>query len=498
MKPATRLFCGLLLGASLVTEGLLAAEWQREAGVSLRTYYSDNICLSDDDHVERGGAMVTPNLQVNGQGDRGNLSLNAAVTYDSLADSSLECETGQRRQLTNRESVIPSLRYLGDFELIEDWLTLESDAFIGRNPIDPFAAGRIDQFNGRDNVNITYQYGAGATLQRRLFDSADMRLRVYHNEQYNRVNQIGDSSEDRGEFDLGTERSGNRLTVGVAGRYSEVTFDSNGLRPAFVNTLSSAEVRAALRLSSSWEVNALVGEDWNEFISYRSDIEGSYWDAGLRWTPNERVEVALGTGERFFGSTPRASIRYQNRRNEVTADYARSVTFPRNLRAPALDPDDPFGLDFGLLPSDPLYFTGDLTFIGNTPIINERLSVRYRYSARRTGITISASDSRQLRLEDAGEADFSSLGLIVTRSLAANLTGNFRVSWNETDGRGNGAGFFGQHSEWRRAGVGVERRLGNSTTISLGYDHINADSDDNRPFFEFEENRVTLTLRYQF
>ena len=502
MKRSTILLISLLVGGPLLTENLKAAEWERNAGISLSSYFSDNICRSGDDPEGRSAARVAPNLGVTGRGARANLSLNASVSYDSLADSNLECTTGQRSSLTNREAVIPSLRYLGDLELIEDWLTLESDAFVGRNPIDPFAPGGIDRFDGRDNVNITYQYGAGATLQRQLFDSGTLTMRYYHNEQLNAVNRLGDSSEDRGEFDLGTERGGNRLSVGIAGRYSEVTFDATDLRPAFDNTLSSAEIRASLRLNSSWQINAMVGEEWNDIFSFRSDIDGFFWDAGLVWTPNTRVEVALGTGERFFSSTPRGSIRYRHRRSEISADYARSLTFPRNLRAFGLYQQDPFEPDFGQLPGDPSTVSGAPTFIGNTPIINEQLNVRYGFNARRTGFSITASDSKQLRLADGGEANFSNLGLTMTRSLSSNLSGNLRLSWNQREGSGVGVGFFGQDSESWRAGVGLNRRLGNDTTINIGYDFTdwdtNADVGSFNTFNTFEENRVTLSLQHQF
>lgn len=493
--PATLLF----VGGTLLLDGTSAAEWDRSAGVSVGSYYSDNICLSENDLEGRGAATITPNLRVRGRGARADVTLDAAVSYDSLAGSNLECDNSRRARATNRESVIPSLNYSGNLELIQEWLTLESDAFVGRNPIDPLAPGGTSRFDGRDNTNITYQYGAGATLQRPIFDSAALLLRYYHNEQQNAVSLLGDSSEDRAEFDLGTERSGNRLTVGIGGRHREITVNGNNVRQGFENTLSSAEFRAALQLNSSWQFNTLIGEEWNEFLSARPDIEGSYWDVGLRWSPNERVEVALGTGERFFGSTPRMSISYRHRRSELTTDYTRSLTVPRNLRAPRLIPDDPLGPDFDQIPGDPFIVTGEPTFIGNSPVINERLSVRYRFTARRSTITLRASDSRQLRPEDLSEVQFSGLGMTFTRSLAANLSGNIRVNWNEREGQGgDDSGFFGQNSESWQAGLSVSRNIGNNTTVTMGYDYRRRESDANDPFNQFTENRLTLSAQHQF
>jgi len=392
--------------------------------------------------------------------------------------------------LTNRESFIPSLRYLGDLELIEDWLTLESDASATTNRIDPFAPGGADAFDGRDNVNITYRYGAGATIQRRLFGAADLRLRYHHNEQSNAVCVLSDSSEDRGEFDLDISPGGSRLSMGISARHSEVSFDGDVNRPAFDNTLSSAEVTLGLQLSASWQINGLAGEEWNEFDSVRPDVDGSFWDVGLRWSPNSRVEVEVGTGERFFGSTPRASVRYRHKRSEVTVDYARTLTFPRNLRAPGgfIDPRQ--------LPDGPTTVDGEPTFTGDSPIINERLSVQYRFSARRTTVTISAADSRQERTEEFSDATFSNVGLTISRSLSSALSANAGVNWSQREGQGGTVGFFGGDSETWRGSLGLNRRLGNNTSLNLSLQHTRRESDG--AFNQFEENRITLSASHQF
>lgn len=497
--PATLLTCELI-GAALLPGAVCGAEWQREAGVSMSAYISDNVCLRDSDKDVRGAATITPDVYLRGEGARASLYLAGAVEYNSLADSDLDCGRGPAGR-GNRQAVVPRLRYRGDLEVIDNWLTLESDAFVGRNPIDPFAAGGRDNLNARDNTNITYHYGVGALLERPVFDAADLRLRYRYSEQYNEVNVLGDSSEDRVEFDLGTERSGNRFTTGVAGRYSNVQYEASDQGPAFDNTLSSAEIRAALQFNPAWQINGLVGEEWNEFTSARDDVDGGYWDAGVRWTPNDRIEVSVGTGERFFGTTPRALVRYHHKRRELVVSYERTLTFPRNLRT-AGNFDDPLvpGIggdpNFGQLPGDPLMVDGQPTFLGNTPVINERLAMRYRFTGRRTTITFAAANSEQERTEDGGEAEFSDVSLTFSRSLSATLTGNARLSWSEREGQGGNVGPFGQRSQTWRAGVGFTRQLGNDTTVTLGYQHARQESDFvlNR----YSENRVTLSIRHQF
>lgn len=508
MKHLTALLTGILIGAPLLAEKLIAAEWDTGAGLSLGAEFSDNICLRENNKKARGFATVTPDIHVRGRGARTNVSLSGNLRYNTLADSDFSCSGGQGSNYSNRESVIPSVRYRGDLELIDNWLTLESDASASTSNIDPFAPGNSDSFDGRDNVNIVYQYGAGARIQGRLFDRADMRLRYNYNEQHNAVRVLGDSSENRGEFDLGTERSGDRLTVGLSGRYSQVTYDGTVSSPAFDNTLSSAQARASLRMSPDWRVSVMGGEEWNEFISLRPEIDGTYWDASLRWSPNDRVDAEVGTGERFFGTTPRMSIRYNHKRSELSATYNRTLTLPRNLRSTDGFFDTPFDPGFdtefdpgdvaapGQFPGLPPTLSGEPTFIGDSPIINERLRLAYRYSGRRTMISVSASESRQQRLEDLDKATFSTLGFALSRSLSAALTANLNLTLTEREGQGVNVSVFSEPTQTWRALVGLNRRLGSRTTMSMSYQHTRRES--NAAFNSYTENRVVLSARHQF
>jgi hypothetical protein len=384
------------------------------------------------------------------------------------------------------------VRFASDYELIDDWLELQANAFAGRNAIDPFAPGATGGFGDRDNSNITYRYDVGAVVQRRLAQTADMRLSYTYDQQFNSVGQFGDSSEDRAQFDLDTIPGRGRISAGIGASYSNVSYDESDNRPAFDNELSSAEFRTGLQLSTSWQINGLVGEEWNEFTSTSDDIEGSYWDVGLRWTPNTRIEVNVGSGERFFGSSPRADIRYRHKRSELTASYARTLTFPRDLRAA----DN--GLDVPLLPvpDDLDAIEGLPTFTGNSLLLDERLSMQYVFTARRSTLTLAVSESQQTRFEDDSEATFRQVSIAATRQLSSVLSANLRLGWDEREGQGEGAGIFGEQSDTWRLRAGVSRRVGNDTTFSINYDHVTRNSA--ATLNEYDENRISVSVRHGF
>lgn len=485
------------LAGLLATLPALSAEWETNAGMSVGGYYSDNICLAPNDKEGKAVATARPDVSVTGRGARGNLNLQAAVEYNSLGDSDLECETGQASNLSNRKSFIPSVRFNSDYELVENWLQLDAAASARENALNPF--GPPGTGNGRDNTNIVYDYTVGALLQRRLAQAANLRLRYAYNEQFNDADIYGNSDEDRVEFDLDSLPGTGRLSAGLGGQYSKINYEATDFQPAFDNELSNAEFRLGFQVLDSLQLNGLAGEEWNEFTSQRDDIDGSYWDVGVRWTPNSRVEVNVGTGERFFGSTPRADIRYRHKRSELSASYVRTLTLPRTLRgadASLVDPNDPFGPGFGELPGDLLGNEGLPTFIGNSPVLDERFELRYRFEARRSSATLSASDSRQERVDDGAEGTFRDVGVTFTRNLSSTLSANIRLRWDEREGEGGNFGGFGQNSESWLAGLGLTRRLGNDTTLTLAYQFLTRDSDF--ALNNYDENRITFNVRHAF
>lgn len=482
---------------SLLTCALPAhsAEWTRDASVGLGGYYSDNICRSPSEKEGKAVGTVTPRVSLRGEGSRANLALNAAVEYNTLGNSSLECpQGGAGGQLTNRETFVPRISFFGEAEAVENWLFLEADASAAQNPINPFAAGGGDNINATGNTNITYRWGVGGRIDRRFNEQWSALLRYNYNEQYNSVNQVlGDSKEDRVELNIGMTPGVSRFTVGLVGQYSEISFDETLQQSEFTNRLSRLEVRTGLQLTSSWQFRASVGQEENIFVSATDEIDGSYWDVGVRWAPNARIDVNAGYGERFFGPAPRFDITYRHKRTELVASYLRDVQSPRNIRG--AQPDDPFSPDFGL-PGEPLPGTGDDTFIGQGPVLNERFSLTYRFTARRTSFGVQASDSLQTRFADGGTGSFKNLTATLTRTLGSSLSADIQVGWLNNDGNlaVGGIGGGGQNRETWTAAAGLRKKLANNANLSLRYRYTDQSSDNN--LNAFEENRIELGLNF--
>ena len=484
-----------ILSSSLPGAKTVAGEWATDAGMAVGTYYSDNICLSDLDKKDQWVGTARPDIAVNGSGGRFSMNLNAGVEYNSLGQSDVSCAAGQGRNLANREAVVPRVNMNSEFEMLRDWLTVEATAFAGQNPINPFAAGGNDAINARENTNITYRYGVGARSERRIDDRARFAARYNYDEQYNAIALLGDSTSNSAQVSLGTDPAAARLSLGISANYRRVEFEESTLRPAFSNDFGSAEVNTAFRINRFFALDGRAGEEFNDFLSVDEDIDGSFWDAGFSWTPNTRVSVSAGYGERFFGATPRLEASYRHKRSDVIISYLRTVTLPRNLRGQFARPDEPFP-DLDELPGDPLGGIGQETFIGQGPIQSDTLSLNWGFQARRTGLRLNARESQQTRFETGASATFRNVSLTLTRQLGAYMSTDLSVGWRKNEGDDDSIGLFGQQIEAWTGSWGISRRLGNDTTLSLRYRYT--DQQANNDFNTFTENRVSLNLRFRF
>ena len=79
------------------------------------------------------------------------------------------------------------------------------------------------------------------------------------------------------------------------------------------------------------------------------------------------------------------------------------------------------------------------------------------------------------------------------------MSANARLRWYEREGQevdGGNFGGFGQDSETWVAGLGLTRRLGNDTTLTLAYQFLTQESDF--ALNNYDENRVTFNVRHAF
>jgi hypothetical protein len=480
----------IALGVAAV-DGVSAAEWTGSAGVAPAVIYTDNVCLSRDDEKGEWIGTVTPDASISADGNRANFSVNASTEVNSLTDSKLEnlgCNPagfgGDREQFT------PRLNGNADAVLIEDWLYIDADANIDQNAASPFVSGGNDSLNRTGNTNTTYRYSVSPYIARRFKDTAVLGLRYTWDEQFNSTDVVGDSTEESAQASLGSVPGVSKFTWALQGDYSKVKYsDTPGRQTEGDSELKSARINLGYQINRAWQLNGSYGDEWNDFVSDNEDIDGDFWDVGLRWTPNVRTTIEVGTGDRFFGNTPRFSISHRHKRSQFSASYLKEITYDRNIRTQGS------GDDFAPI--------GDPTSLSNSPILDERFTMDYSYDGRRTSLRVAASYSDQTR-EDVGqdiiggedqifrESTYKDISVSLSRSLSRSFSVSGSLRWSEDEPKDERSDFIQQSESWQ-ANLGAQRQLSTNTSVSLDYQYTDRQSDS--AFNEYQENRFTLTLR---
>lgn len=489
---------GAALAVACLAGQVSAAEWTNSASVTPGITYTDNVCLSKDNEQDQWIGLVTPAGTVVANGSRANLSLDGSVEINSLSDSELQnlgCVGGN---YSNREQFAPQLTGNADAILVDHWFYLDAGTIINQNQASPFISGGNDSLDRTGNTNTTYSYNVSPYIQRRFKQAAELNVRYTWDEQYNSVDVVGDSTEESAQALLGSVPGTSSYSWGLQGDYSKVDYSDTPLvgQTNQDSELKSAQLNLGYQLSRRWQVNGFYGDEWNDFVSSQDDIDGTYWDVGLRFTPNVRTTIEAGVGDRFFGNNPRFSITHSHKRSAFSASYAKTLTYDRDLRtladSPPLNPDfpPPPGVDPGV------------TTVSNSPILDERYSLGYSYEGLRTRFGVSAFQSEQRQQSGGAEPGFTDstfrgISVSASRDLTQQTALTAQAQWNEQkpesfDGSDINDNSVLSSESWIFL-LGVSRRLSQATTLGLNYGYTDRQSDS--VFDTYTENQITLDLK---
>jgi hypothetical protein len=487
--PKNSALCAVACILGLAVSAASRADLNLSAGVTPRLIYTDNVCLTADNEESKVYGEVTPNVGISGSGggSRVNFNLSTSVDVNSLTNSDLQgngCRGGDR----DRDQYMPDINGTANAILVEQWLFIDADVTASQNAASSFVAGGDDRADRTGNTNTTYRYSVSPYISRRFKNVANLLLRYTYDDQYNTKDIVGDSSQETWLATLGSGPVFSPLTWSLQGDYSKTGYTDTPGRPTNNDSeLKSAQFNLGYQINRAWQINGYYGQEWNDFVSSQDDIDGDFWDAGFRWTPNARTTIEAGAGDRFYGTTYRGSINHRHKRSVLTASYSEDLTYDRDIRAL----DDP-------LPGAPSGGGGNSTTLSNSPTLDKRFTLGYTYGGRRTNLGVSASYSDQTRanaeqLTGLEESTFTDISLSASRGLSRQLSISAGVSWSEDKPKGSDTEFLDTAETWR-ATLGVRRPLGQNTSLSLDYQYTDRQSDS--AFNEYQENRITLTVRF--
>lgn len=445
-----------------------AAEWDVSKSLQVGEVYSDNVGLSGTNKDDRWITVVRPSIDLSGKGSRVQVDFTGALQYSNLDGTT--------------DTVQPQFFGAADAELIEDFFFLETEMSARQTAINPFSPFGVSNLDTRGNTTTTYDYSVSPSLVHAFSGFARTELKYSYQSQINDDDALDDSDRHLAVFSLVNGRDFTRVIWGLQANYSKTDYEDRvgqiSLFQGSDNEFKSASVRLGYRFSRQFSLSAIYGKERNDFIS-QLDTDDDYWDASAVWTPNERVNLTLGYGERFFGDAPSVDLSYRNKRLTLNARYFKELTDASSLRQRGIGQSGFGGFGgFGRTGGGSLPFFGDalsgsrdFTSLENATFLNAQYSLGINYQAGRTSISIDGSRSEQARVDIARESIFSRYSVTVGRQLSSKLNLDIGYGW---DRRTDTALAEFSTTEW--INFAVSRQLGQNTSLTFNYRNTDRDS----------------------
>lgn len=468
LKLDKKLVICVLVSGHFATTSVYSADWQVKKSLTVSEVYTDNADLSHDNKKSEFIATVTPNISLQGNGARANVSVNA-----SLEANSAEGEG---------DAINPRLGANADAELLEDFFFIDASVNITQNTVDAFRPSGTDTLSNTSNTTNTYNYNISPYFTQRFKGFAEVVGRYSYNNQLNSNNNASDSDSQSFELNINSGDDFQRLTWGGTVNYKDSGSDNTS------SELLSTDVNLGYRVNRVWNLRGSAGFESNDFESTRSENDGSRWSMSAIWTPNNRTSLNIGYGDRFFGSVPTLDFSHRSRRSLLTASYSRELTDSASLLSQqnAFQTTDAFGNPIDPITGDPLPLTNSTTNITEGLFVNERFQLSYTLTGKRSSVMVGGSHSVQIYEDGRADETLEKYNISLNRRLSRVLEADVGYSLSQQSRTGNADAVTSEYN------VGLTSQIGVDSNLSFTYRLIDRESQDLSN--DYQENRLQLSF----
>lgn len=292
---------------------------------------------------------------------------------------------------------------------------------------------------------------------------------------------IQEHTTEAGRFEIENYRAEQGFTW--AARYSREETDYDTAIP-WEYQKASAEL--GFWVNGNLRVFGSGGEEsaWDDFVD--RSLADPFWEAGFAYSSGEKISAEFAAGERSFGTSWRGNVDIEFRRGSIAFSYAETPTTSgqdRYRRGSLVDPDQPD--DFLNRPGSAERY------------IAERLNLTLALDFRRTGLTIVAFDENRtgrFSADGTPRPDESQRGITVRASWQMGVRTAISASGSQVNRKATDV----RDTDFVRAGLGLQYRLGNKTSLSLNYSYSEEDPAAGFVARDYVANVVSLNGTYTF
>ena len=461
-----------------------AAEWKYSDGILFGAAFTDNVRLSETKEESSLAGVLTPHFQISGKGRR--VSTKVSAAFQLVTDSD--------------QILYPDIRGNLNSELVKSRFFVDAFFDAYQASIDPLRpAGSPIHKTG--NLTTKYSIGINPYWKEHFGSFADLRIDYLYEKQ---IFDGGDDQPDNRDFNdfyfsLSSGRYFRVFTWNIRGAYEDTAYQDDSKSDT---TFRSLDISLGYILTRHLKPYFSFGREWNTYEGSGGRRGGNKWLVGTRWTPNQRVNLDIGYGYRFFGHYPFVDLSYRHRRSVLRLRYTQDIGsgyYPRggrnfytsrslpgtssSLASTSASTTATSALEGGVggTTVDEVDGTGY-----NGAYVDERFLLGYYLKGLRT--TFSADVNYSDKRYAGGNPDYLKwiVGLNIGRRLEKNLFVDARTSFEHTNSES------GLEADTWKLRFGVSRKLGSYTHVRFSYTYANRDS--NRVGDSYDENRLALTI----
>lgn len=390
-----------------------------EPRIEAALQYAANLNLAEDGdpQVDMGGVELAPGFYASYS--TGNAI--GAIDYSLI---------GRAWEETDFNEVSHRLSANGQWYAVPEWFSLRgqasySDAVI--DPLDGVDYGGIGIF-GPGNLSEVAAASVNPVLQHTfnfLAVTAQYSYgRTWYVDEGKGQPTVGvvtdqDSTDQSAYAAIGTADRDARLSATAYYDWSKSEYDT-----ALPYKFERAGLDAGYQVSRTLTLLAQYGQESDlEVSSIQGGLDSEFWDAGLRWEPNDRTSVEARYGDRFFGGNWSFSASHTARILEFTASYSEQPTV--ETRALSLGDFDP-----GTLPPGAPDF--DFGRFNSSPYIARNAAASIRAVGSRTTLGLSARHFERDYLQiQRGDETGLGVSFSAARQMASNLSADLTLSYDD-------------------------------------------------------------------
>lgn len=468
-----RIVCGLLC-VMAIAPAVAHADWQFDTTLTASVTHTNNVAL-DPPGAEQSDSILflSPLFSLTQESSRVNLGLRyspQAVFY---------------KELTEADNVFHVVDGNMNAEVVREHLFVDVTAAQFQTIVTPEGSFPINNLVASNNRADSRVLSVAPYWVQR-FGSTELRIDAAHT----RTDFDDDSLRDSVFLQSNQSNTAGFRLGSIPKNFGATwSIDYNYQRVEYEEAIPWEYQRAAAQLGywvvDSVRVFATGGKEsaFDDFLS--GALEDPFWEAGVQYSPNSRLNLEVAAGERSFGKSRRASLTHTTSRWQTSLTYSESPQTQGQLvagRRPLRDTDN---LDFLLdRPGD------------SDRLIRKRGELRTTLTLPKSTLTMRIFDERRTNRSTAEGATLQNDEL---RGAALRFDWRFGARTSLVFGldKADRQGPI-QDGEFWSVNTGVSYTLSSRVSLRLDLRHVEQDGVGGRGGGPYDQDSGTLSVSMQF